>query len=122
MCVGVGGGDGVWGALRHYHTRPPSSIRLRAKRPKNITRDELGVTHGTVHMQRQDFGSLNLKKSKATRAERGGARGAAAGGAEGDTGGGAEAMDEDGGDDEDEEPPVLEDLGRSVGKKHKARM
>lgn len=81
---------------------------LRAKRPKNVSKDEMGFdTLGQVHMQRQDFAGLQLKKTKAVRAELKAARRAAsgAGGDEEDgAGAGAGGMEEDG-----DEAPELED-------------
>ncbi len=92
--------------------------RLKAKRPKNVTLDELGVTHGTVHMQRQDFGALNLKKTKATRAERASGRGGRAGeGAdEGGDGGGDDDGDDGDGDDGDDAPAPVRQVGKKAAR------
>ena len=73
--------------------------------------DELGVTHGRVHMESQDFLGLQLKKSKAVRAELRAAKRAKAGAGTGAVAGaieeGSEVHDVEGAgaildDDEDE--------------------
>jgi hypothetical protein len=86
-----------------------------------VSTDELGVTHGRVHMESQDFLKLQLKKSKAVRAELRAAkraskdsRGAGAGAGDDEEDGGDDGGD-GGADDGGEEaapPPV-----RAVGSK-----
>ena len=39
-------------------------------RKKNIHKDAVGDTYGRVHMERQDFGSLKLRATKAAKADR----------------------------------------------------
>lgn len=41
--------------------------RLKVKKVKNVTHDELGETVGRIHMERQDFDKLTLRKTKATK-------------------------------------------------------
>jgi len=51
---------------------PPSSFcwrRIKEKKIKNVTKDELGATLGRVHMERQDLAGLQLKKTPALKAE-----------------------------------------------------
>jgi len=67
--------------------RVPHQVKAGAKRPKNVSVDEFGETLGRVHMERQDFSKLELRKSKAIRGARKAGKAAAAaagaGGAEG---------------------------------------
>jgi hypothetical protein len=77
------------------------SRSLDAKKAKNTTTNLFGETLGHVHMERQDFSKLSMRKGKAAQADRrkrarGGDDEAEAGGEGGDDEGGA--MDVDGGD------------------------
>ena len=38
-----------------------------AKRTKNISTDEFGAKVGRIHMDKQDYGKMNVKKMKALR-------------------------------------------------------
>lgn len=43
---------------------------LKKKKVKNVEHDEFGEKHGRIHMERQDFSQLQLRKTKAMKAER----------------------------------------------------
>lgn len=43
---------------------------LKKKKVKNVEHDEFGEKHGRIHMERQDFTKLQLRSSKARKAER----------------------------------------------------
>ena len=98
-------------SLSHTHTRThtqctpcSTSCSLKEKKIKNITRDELGTTLGRVHMERQDMDKLQLKKTRATKAEiRERKKAAKAGGGGGGGGGGAAEEEEDEEEVEEEE-------------------
>ena len=48
---------------------PRSKSQAPGSRGKNVSKDDLGETVGRIHMQRQDFGKLNLSKSRALKAD-----------------------------------------------------
>ena len=78
-------------ALEKTAMRQPA--QNKPKKVKNVTHDALGETVGRIHMERQDFTKLELKKNtKAWKADKAARR----------RGGGAAAAD-GGGDDDDEE-------------------
>lgn len=43
---------------------------LKKKKAKNVEHDVFGEKHGRIHMERQDFSKLQLRRSKAMKAER----------------------------------------------------
>lgn len=43
--------------------------QLKVKKTKNVSHDEFGETLGRIHMVRQDFTGLHLRKTRATKAE-----------------------------------------------------
>lgn len=52
-------------------TSSSRTCRLTAKRPKNVSKeDTTGETMGRIHMERQDFNKLELRKTRAHKAER----------------------------------------------------
>jgi hypothetical protein len=69
--------------------RVPHQLRAGAKRPKNVSKDEFGETLGRLHMERQDFGKLELRKMRALKKARPAAAGAEAADADADAGAGA---------------------------------
>lgn len=44
--------------------------QLKTKKVKNVSTDELGEEHGRIHMEPQDFGKLNMRKTGAYKAAR----------------------------------------------------
>jgi hypothetical protein len=99
---------------------PPTTLSIAAKRPKNISTDELGVTHGQVHMKRQDFDGLHLKKSKALRAElREKAKAARSGKVNNDDVDVDVDVDDNNGDDDGARAGTFSMSSRAVGKKSK---
>jgi ribosome production factor 2 len=50
--------------------RVPHQQRVDGKRPKNVSVDEFGETLGRVHMEKQDFTKLEIKKGKALRVDK----------------------------------------------------
>jgi ribosome production factor 2 len=81
---------------------------LKAKKTKNVSHDEFGETIGRVHMERQDFTKLELKKTKAVKADRKRRRTGEDG--EGDAEGGeGEEEEEDEEDDEEDGGMDVED-------------
>ena len=79
----------------------PFARSLKEKKIKNVTRDELGATLGRIHMERQDMAGLQLKKTRATKAEIRERKKAAK--AEGAGGAGAEEEEEEEEEEEDGE-------------------
>jgi ribosome production factor 2 len=84
---------------KEAHRKP---AQLKKKKVKNVTHDEFGETLGRLHMERQDFAKLELKKTKGGKADKRArtAEGATAAGGEED-----EEMD-GGAEEEEEEAPV----------------
>ncbi len=88
---------------------------LKAKKVKNVSHDEFGETVGRIHMERQDFNKLELKKTKAAKEERRAEKKAAAearaaaGGGKADVGEG-ESEEEDDEEEEEEEEESDEEL------------
>lgn len=57
-------------ALASHRFIPPLVYllcRLKPKKVKNVSHDEFGETLGRIHMEKQDFGKLELKKTKASK-------------------------------------------------------
>jgi ribosome production factor 2 len=63
--------------------RVPHQQRVDGKRPKNVSVDEFGETLGRVHMEKQDFSKLEIRKGKALRGDKKARREATEGGGEG---------------------------------------
>ena len=85
---------------------------LKEKKVKNVTRDELGATLGRVHMERQDMEKLQLKKTRATKAEiREKKRAAKA------SSGGAQEEEEEAEEEEEEEEAEEEGAGTKRARK-----
>jgi len=78
--------------------RVPHQQRVDGKRPKNVSVDEFGETLGRVHMEKQDFSKLEIRKGKALRGDKKSRREAAPQGGEEEEGEGEER----GGDDNNE--------------------
>ena len=77
--------------------RVPHQQRVDGKRPKNVSVDEFGETLGRVHMEKQDFSKLEIRKGKALRGDKKSRREGAQGGGE-EGGGGGEEEEGRGGD------------------------
>ena len=95
----------------HAHAHPHRHLRsLKERKIKNVTRDELGATLGRVHMERQDMDKLQLKKTRATKAEiRERKKAAKAGGGGGGAGeGGEEEGEEEEGEEGEEEEEEMQ--------------
>ena len=57
-----------------YKTAKKQSKMIEVKKKKNVSRDGLGTTFGRIHMEKQDFGKLQLRKVRAlktTKAKKG---------------------------------------------------
>jgi hypothetical protein len=69
-------------SVRRHHAPDPAMLKdalmippqARQGGKKNITRDAIGDKYGRVHMERQDFRSLKLRATKASKADRKGRR------------------------------------------------
>ena len=95
--------------------RVPHQLRAGAKRPKNVSKDEFGETLGRLHMERQDFGALELRKMRALKKSRQGG----AGGGEVAAEGGAAAPAEEAGPGEEEEEEEEEEEGGGERKRRR---
>jgi hypothetical protein len=68
---------------------------LKPKKVKNVSTALLDGTVGRIHMERQDLAKLQLKRTKAGKADRKAGRGAAGGAGDASTGGEEEEEEDD---------------------------